>query len=68
MTKSIPEIPGKPLLGIVGQFTGAPSPAHFMAEIGNRYKDIVRFRLFHRAFHLVTSPEMVQAILVKRYK
>lgn len=68
MMKLIPEVPGKPLLGVIDAFRGEGTPADFMARIGNQYGEIVRFKLLGTTFHLIIDPALVQEVLVKKPK
>jgi len=62
-----PTAPGLPLLGNAIPFmTASGLPIDFMNEAAVRYGGIVHFKVGKQSFYLVSEPDLVQEILVKR--
>lgn len=64
--KTIPEINGLPWLGNIFEF-GNNGPA-FMLKAAAEHGEIVRFTMFGRPFHLISDPDLVHEVLVKKIK
>src|SRR3978361_949003 len=62
-----PTAPGLPLIGNAIPFMTANGlPIDFMKEAADRYGNIVQFKVGKQSFYLVSDPDMVHEILVKR--
>jgi cytochrome P450 len=62
-----PTAPGLPLIGNAIRFmTSKGLPIEFMGEAAARYGDIVRFKVGNQSIYLVSAPDLVHEILVKR--
>ena len=62
-----PTAPGLPLIGNAIPFMSSTGlPIDFMRESAARYGKIVHFKVGSQSFYLVSEPDLVHEILVKR--
>ncbi len=59
--RTAPALPANPLLGNILELR--KDPLGFMANAARRYGEVVKYRLAHHGFYLVTHPDGVQRVL-----
>jgi len=62
-----PTAPGLPLIGNALSFRAAHGiPIDFMQKTMRQYGDLVHFKVMHLSFYLVSTPDLVHEVLLKR--
>ncbi len=64
-TKPIPEIKGRPLIGVAPAFIENP-PAFMSEQLDNR--DIIQFKMFGQRIFIAAHPDLVHEVLVSQYR